>query len=81
MDNGGVADEVEPGVETSMRPLRDTLSQLRLRELLMEVQDRVEQIVEGRDRLDGLVEAMLVVTSGLELDETLRRSCIPRSSW
>ncbi len=52
--------------------MRDTLSQLRLRELLMEVQDRVEQIVEGRDRLDGLVEAMLVVTSGLELDETLK---------
>ena len=69
---GAVASEVEPGVDTSMRPLRDTLSQLRLRELLMEVQDRVEQIVEGRDRLDGLVEAMLVVTSGLELDETLR---------
>ncbi|WP_276821838.1 GAF domain-containing sensor histidine kinase, partial [Mycolicibacterium mageritense] len=45
---------------------------LRLRELLMEVQDRVEQIVEGRDRLDGLLDAMLVVTSGLELDETLR---------
>ncbi len=38
----------------------------------MEVQDRVEQIVEGRDRLDGLVDAMLVVTSGLELDQTLR---------
>lgn len=71
MDNVGVVDDVEPGVET-VRPLRDTLSQLRLRELLMEVQDRVEQIVEGRDRLDGLVEAMLVVTSGLELDETLR---------
>ncbi|TXI64192.1 MAG: GAF domain-containing sensor histidine kinase [Mycolicibacterium mageritense] len=45
---------------------------MRLRELLMEVQDRVEQIVEGRDRLDGLLDAMLVVTSGLELDETLR---------
>ncbi|BBY14570.1 sensor histidine kinase [Mycolicibacterium litorale] len=54
------------------RPLRDTLSQLRLRELLAEVQDRIEQIVEGRDRLDGLVEAMLVVTAGLELDVTLR---------
>jgi len=53
-------------------PLRTTLSQLRLRELLVEVQDRVEQIVEGRDRLDGLVEAMLAVTSGLELDDTLR---------
>ena len=64
--------ELDPDVETRMRPLRDTLSQLRLRELLSEVQDRVEQIVEGRDRLDGLLDAMLVVTSGLELDETLR---------
>ena len=52
--------------------LRDTLAQLRLRELLVEVQDRVEQIVERRDRLDGLVEAMLVVNSGLELDATLQ---------
>jgi signal transduction histidine kinase len=67
-----VTDPVDVRGESSMRPLRDTLSQLRLRELLMEVQDRVEQIVEGRDRLDGLVEAMLVVTSGLELDETLK---------
>ncbi|OBK14372.1 GAF domain-containing sensor histidine kinase [Mycobacterium asiaticum] len=58
--------------DPASRPLRHTLSQLRLRELLVEVQDRVEQIVEGRDRLDGLLEAMLVVTSGLELDETLR---------
>jgi two-component system sensor histidine kinase DevS len=58
--------------DTGMGPLRRTLSQLRLRELLVEVQDRVEQIVEGRDRLDGLVEAMLVVTSGLELNATLR---------
>ncbi len=64
--------EVDSGGESSKRPLRDTLSQLRLRELLSEVQDRVEQIVEGRDRLDGLLDAMLVVTSGLELDETLR---------
>lgn len=52
--------------------LRETLSQLRLRELLTEVQDRVEQIVNSRDRLDGLVEAMLAVNSGLELDSTLR---------
>lgn len=52
--------------------VRGTLSQLRLRELLNEVQDRVSQIVEGRDRLDGLMEAMLVVTADLELDVTLR---------
>jgi GAF domain-containing protein len=63
---------VGPQAEHSEHPLRDTLSQLHLHELLVEVQDRVEQIVEGRDRLDGLVEAMLVVTSGLQLDDTLR---------
>ncbi|MCH9731689.1 MAG: GAF domain-containing protein [Actinomycetia bacterium] len=62
----------EPDPDGAVRPLRDTLSQLRLRELLTEVQDRVEQILTGRDRLDGLVEAMLAVTSGLELDVTLR---------
>jgi len=48
------------------------LSQLQLRELLAEVQDRVDEIVQGRDRLDGLVEAMLVVTSGLDLEQTLQ---------
>jgi two-component system sensor histidine kinase DevS len=53
-------------------PVRDALSQLRLRELLTEVRERIEQIVESRDRLDGLIEAMLTVTSGLELDVTLR---------
>jgi GAF domain-containing protein len=58
--------------EPNVQPLRDTLSQLRLHELLSEVQERIEQIVESRDRLDGLVEAMLAVTSGLELDATLR---------
>ena len=67
-----VSDRSESNAEPGVTPLRDTLSQLRLRELLAEVQERVGQIVEGRDRLDGLVEAMLAVTSGLELDDTLR---------
>ena len=65
---GARRDTEDPGVP----PVRRTLSQLRLRELLGEVQERVEQIVEGRDRLDGLVEAMLLVTTGLDLDATLR---------
>lgn len=64
--------EQGPPQRRSAHPLRETLSQLRLRELLTQVHDRVEEIVESRDRLDGLVEAMLVVTSGLELDATLR---------
>lgn len=62
----------DDGLDDGAPPQRNTLSALHLRELLTEVQDRVEQIVKGRDRLDGLVEAMLVVTSGLELDVTLR---------
>ncbi|WP_407671118.1 GAF domain-containing sensor histidine kinase [Nocardia stercoris] len=52
--------------------VRETLSQLRLRELLSEVRDRVDQIIDARDRVDGLVEALLTVTSGLDLDQTLR---------
>ncbi|CRZ18316.1 sensor histidine kinase [Mycolicibacterium neworleansense] len=60
-----------PDDEPRNSPLRDTLSQLRLRELLTEVQDRVEEIITGRDRIDGLVEAMLAVTSGLDLEVTL----------
>ncbi|WP_422747854.1 GAF domain-containing sensor histidine kinase [Mycobacterium sp. WMMD1722] len=63
---------VGPDDDRNVRPIRETLSQLRLRELLAEVRDRVEEIVEGRDRLDGLVDAMLTVTSGLDLDATLR---------
>jgi signal transduction histidine kinase len=67
-----VTDHVGAGRDDGAPPPRNTLSALHLRELLTEVQDRIEQIVQGRDRLDGLVEAMLVVTSGLELDATLR---------
>lgn len=59
-----------PGADA--RPLLHTLSQLRLRELLGEVQDRISQIIDVRDRMDHLIEAMLVITSGLDLDETLR---------
>ncbi|TVT51514.1 GAF domain-containing protein [Amycolatopsis rhizosphaerae] len=53
--------------------LKVTLSQLRLRELLSEVRDRIEQLSNTRDQLDGLLEAMLAVASSLELDSTLRR--------
>ena len=67
-----------PGTSDSDAPepvarLRETLSQLRLRELLREVQDRIEQLVQSRDQMDGLLEAMLAVAGGLELDATLRR--------
>ncbi|MCB0932232.1 MAG: GAF domain-containing sensor histidine kinase [Mycobacterium sp.] len=44
----------------------------RLRELRMEAQRSLERVEEGRERLDGLMEAMLAVNSGLELDATLQ---------
>ncbi len=71
-DDRRVSVNKRPNPDRKPAPVRETLPGLRLRELLIEVQDRIEKIIEGRDRLDGLVEAMLVVTSGLELDATLR---------
>jgi len=53
--------------------LTEGLSQLRLRELLTQVQDRIDEIIGTRDRMDGLLEAVLAVSSGLELDATLRQ--------
>ncbi|WP_431955812.1 GAF domain-containing protein [Nocardia lijiangensis] len=53
-------------------PVIGTLAPSRLRELLAEVQDRITEIVGVRDQMDRLIEAMLVVTAGLDLDNTLR---------
>ena len=63
---------------TARRPAADrltgTLSQARLQELLVEVQDGIEEIVGNtRNRMDGLLAAVLAVSSGLELDVTLRQ--------
>lgn len=51
----------------------DSLSQLRLRELLADVQDRVTHITDDRDRVDRLVEAILSVTDVPDLPETLHK--------
>jgi signal transduction histidine kinase len=55
------------------RPRTRALAGLRLDELLREVQDRIGEIVRTRDRLQGLLDAVLAVASGLELDSTLQR--------
>lgn len=62
---------MEPSSATSQQ-LRGALSQLRLRELLGEVQERIGQIADAREQTDGLIEAMLVVTADLDLESTLR---------
>jgi signal transduction histidine kinase len=50
-----------------------SLAGLRLDELLGEVQDRLAEIGRTRDRVQGLLDAVLAVGAGLELDGTLHR--------
>lgn len=50
------------------------LAHIQLRELLTEVQGRIEHIiVDTRNRVDALLDAVLSVSAGLELDRTLRQ--------
>ncbi|MFI1465575.1 sensor histidine kinase [Nocardia carnea] len=65
------AQGAEPGDARGRAPVMEALSQLKLRELLNELRDRITQIVDVRDRMDRLMEAMLVITAGLDLDNTL----------
>jgi len=49
------------------------LPQLRLDDLLAELQSRLEAVVATRDRMHRLLEAVVAVGSGLELEAMLRR--------
>ncbi|NUT98391.1 MAG: GAF domain-containing protein [Saccharothrix sp.] len=49
------------------------LGGLRLDELLDEVRERLTEIASTRDKMQGLLDAVLAVGSGLELDSTLQR--------
>jgi signal transduction histidine kinase len=51
----------------------NVMAGLRLDELLHGVQERLAEIVQIRDQMQGLLDAVLAVASGLELDATLRR--------
>jgi GAF domain-containing protein len=49
------------------------LPQLRLDDLLSELQTRLEAVLATRDRMHGLLEAVVAIGSGLELEAMLRR--------
>jgi len=49
------------------------LPQLRLDDLLSELQSRLEAVLATRDRMHGLLEAVVAIGSGLELEAMLRR--------
>src|SRR6476660_2178766 len=57
--------------EPEARP--ELLPHLQLDELLAELQDRLQAVLATRDRMRGLLEAVVAVSSGLELESTLRR--------
>ena len=58
---------------TSSLSMSNVQSGLRLDELLREVQERLAEVVATRGRMQGLLDAVLAVASGLELEATLRR--------
>ena len=53
--------------------MSDVQSGLRLDELLGEVQQRLAEVVATRGRMQGLLDAVLAVADGVELDTTLQR--------
>ncbi len=59
---------MEPGTG---RP--ELLPHLKLDELLAELQSRLQAVLATRDRMRGLLEAVVAIGSGLDLESTLRR--------
>jgi two-component system, NarL family, sensor histidine kinase DevS len=49
------------------------LPQLQLDELLSELQGRLHVVLAARDQMRGLLEAVIAISSGLDLESTLRR--------
>jgi signal transduction histidine kinase len=60
---------MEPGAQN--RP--ELLPQLQLDEFLAELQGRLQVVLATRDRIRGLLEAVVAIGSGLDLESTLRR--------
>jgi signal transduction histidine kinase len=60
---------VEPGAGN--RP--EVLPHLQLDDLLAELQARLQAVAATRDRMRGLIEAVVAIGSGLDLGSTLRR--------
>ncbi|HXW43722.1 MAG TPA: GAF domain-containing protein, partial [Streptosporangiaceae bacterium] len=62
-----------PVVESDAAGHPELLPHLQLDELLAELQGRLQAVLATRDRMRGLLEAVVVIGSGLDLESTLRR--------
>jgi signal transduction histidine kinase len=60
-------------VDDNVSSSPDFLPQLRLDELLSELQGRLQAVLGARDQMRGLLEAVIAISSGLDLASTLRR--------
>lgn len=58
--------------QVAAQDLQDTLSQMRLHELLGELGDHIGKITQAREQFDGLLRSMLAISASLDLDATLR---------
>src|SRR5690606_24972465 len=65
-----MADDVQPDVSSSGSVVP---SRLRLDELMREVADRLDEIMHTRDALKSLLNAVVAIGTGLDLDATLQR--------
>src|ERR1700759_3198425 len=59
----------------------ELLPHLQLDELLAELQSRLQAVLATRDRMRGLLEAVVAIGSGLDLDPPSGGSSRPRSAW
>ncbi len=57
------------------------LPQLRLDDLLAELQSRLQTVLATRDRVNALLEAVVAVGANLDIEVVLRGSSRPPSSW
>jgi signal transduction histidine kinase len=60
-------------VDRDVSSSQEFLPQLRLDELLSELQGRLQAVLGARDQMRGLLEAVIAISSGLDLASTLRR--------
>jgi signal transduction histidine kinase len=60
-------------VEPAATGRPELLPQLRLDELLAELQGRLQAVLATRDQMRGLLDAVVAISSGLDLESTLRR--------
>ena len=73
--DGSISSDCRP---ITLKPMenagdRGLLPQLRLDDLLAELQARLEVVLATRDRMHGLLEAVIAIGSGLDLEAMLRR--------